>query len=221
MASDVPPALGTGTAAIGAGAWLTPPRQQRRSERRAGEGGSGRDADAGGHGRGEGLVGDVGDLAGQWACVCGGGVGVGMESRASAAIVGGSSAPSMPDRMRAATKLPIDHDAEAAPRDRLRGGRLARGHRRRESGHAARRRSPRPGCPPARRLRLRLRATAALPRAPPAPARAGRAQLQQAESIEDIAGADAFGWLLEAIRDCVEAGRSPTPHRWTPPCSSG
>jgi AcrR family transcriptional regulator len=33
-------------------------------------------------------------------------------------------------------------------------------------------------------------------------------KLQQAESIEDIAGAEAFGWLVEAIRDCVDAGRS-------------
>jgi hypothetical protein len=53
------------------------PRQQRRSERRAGECGSGRDAEAVGHGRGECLVGDVGDLSGQRACVCGGGLGVG------------------------------------------------------------------------------------------------------------------------------------------------
>jgi Tetracyclin repressor-like, C-terminal domain len=36
-------------------------------------------------------------------------------------------------------------------------------------------------------------------------------KLGQAESVEDIAGAEAFGWLVDAIRDCVEAGRSTTP----------
>jgi AcrR family transcriptional regulator len=36
-------------------------------------------------------------------------------------------------------------------------------------------------------------------------------KLQRAESIEEIAGAEAFGWLVEAIRDCAEAGRSTTP----------
>jgi AcrR family transcriptional regulator len=36
-------------------------------------------------------------------------------------------------------------------------------------------------------------------------------KLQRAESIEDIAGGEAFGWLVDAIRDCVDAGRSTTP----------
>jgi AcrR family transcriptional regulator len=36
-------------------------------------------------------------------------------------------------------------------------------------------------------------------------------KLEQAESVEDIAGAEAFGWLVEAIRDCAEAGHSTTP----------
>jgi AcrR family transcriptional regulator len=36
-------------------------------------------------------------------------------------------------------------------------------------------------------------------------------KLQRAESVEEIAGAEAFGWLVGAIGACVEAGRSAAP----------
>ncbi len=35
--------------------------------------------------------------------------------------------------------------------------------------------------------------------------------LPHAETVETIVGAEAFGWLLDAISDCVTAGRSSTP----------
>ena len=35
--------------------------------------------------------------------------------------------------------------------------------------------------------------------------------LPHAESTETIVGAEAFGWLVDAIRQCVEADRSTTP----------
>lgn len=35
--------------------------------------------------------------------------------------------------------------------------------------------------------------------------------LRHAESAETIVGAEAFGWLVDAIRQCVEADRSTTP----------
>lgn len=42
----------------------------------------------------------------------------------------------------------------------------------------------------------------------PAP---GAPPLRQRQSLENIAGAHAFNWLVDAIQDCVNAGRSTTP----------